>query len=58
MLSPSDADRREINVNDTQVKAGWYPDPGNVDPDYSYRAVARLSRRGQDTTWPAMAQKS
>jgi Protein of unknown function (DUF2510) len=80
-----------MNVKDTYVKAGWYPDPGTsgvrfgngrswgalghevnlleagpggplvlhgtVDPDYSYRAVARLSRRDQETTWPATAQK-
>jgi len=30
---------------------------GAVDPDYSYRAVARLSRRDHETTWPATAQK-
>jgi hypothetical protein len=29
---------------------------GTTSPDYSQRSVARLSKRGQEKTWPAIAQ--
>jgi hypothetical protein len=29
---------------------------GILSPDYSYRSVAQLSKRGQEKTWPAIAQ--
>jgi hypothetical protein len=29
---------------------------GASSPDYSQRSVARLSKRGQEKTWPATAQ--
>jgi hypothetical protein len=29
---------------------------GRISPDYSHRSVAKLSRRGQEKTWPATAQ--
>ena len=48
--------RREVGLYEAGL-GGPLVLHGTADRDYSYRSVARLSKRGQDATWPATAQK-